>query len=305
MKVAIAGSKGLLGSAITSRLSSSGDFDLIELSREKVDLSNYSEVLSTLRLAKPEKLVLTAAKVGGISANIDFPVDFIEQNLMIQTAVMRAAHDTDIGELVFMGSSCIYPPSAPIPLGEESLLSGSLHDSNKGYALAKLVGIQLVESYNRQHGRNWKVLLPSNLYGNEMPSNLKEGHVIPALVNKFLQAKSFGKPEVDVWGTGTALREFTHARDIAKGVQMLLEDPPPPWIMNIGSGEEVSIQSLATIIADACGYQGRINFDTEAPEGVKRKLLDSSEIRKMGWSPEVTLRHGIEEYVEFLKKFGS
>lgn len=304
MKVAIAGSKGLLGSAIASRLSSSGDFELIELSREKVDLRIYSEVLSTLRQAKPDKLVLAAAKVGGISANIDFPVDFIEENLMIQTAVMRAAHDSNIGELVFMGSSCIYPPSAPIPLGEESLLSGSLHNSNKGYALAKLVGIQLIESYNRQHGRNWKVLLPSNLYGNELPSNLKEGHVIPALVNKFLLAKSSGNPDVEVWGTGTALREFTHVGDIAQGVQLLLENPTAPWIMNIGSGEEVSIKSLATLIADACGYQGRIHFNSEAPEGVKRKLLDSSEIRKMGWAPEISLRQGIEEYVEYLKKFG-
>jgi len=303
-KIYIAGHTGLVGSALTRKLTAEGYSNLVYRTFEQLDLTRQADVEAFFAAERPEYVFLAAAKVGGIHANNTYPADFIYSNLIIQTNVIHAAYKYGVKRLLFLGSSCIYPKLCPQPMKEEHLLTGLLEPTNEPYALAKIAGIKMCESYNRQYGTQFIAVMPTNLYGPNDNFDLQTSHVMPALIRKFHEAKINNQPEVIVWGTGTPRREFLYVDDMAAGCVFLmnLDDAtikrellsyPKPCFVNLGTGEDITITDLAALIAKVTGFKGKLVFDSSKPDGTPRKLLDVSRLHALGWQPEVSLESGI------------
>ena len=301
-RVWVAGHNGMVGSAIKRRLQKE-DCKIITAGRDVLDLLNQNAVQEWMSEKKLDAIFLAAAKVGGIYANNSYPVDFLYENIMIQTNIMHAAHATDVERLLFLGSSCIYPKFADQPIKEDSLLTGPLEPTNEWYAISKIAGIKLVEAYRRQHGCDWISGMPTNLYGPGDNYDLESSHVLPALLRKFHEAKENSDEEVVVWGTGAPLREFMHCDDLADAAVFILQTYSSDQHINIGSGHEVTIKVLAETIAEIVGYQGRLTWDLSKPDGAPRKFLDSTKLNESGWSKARALANGISEtYNEWAKQ---
>jgi GDP-L-fucose synthase len=311
-KIYIAGHKGLVGSAIDRVLRSEGFQNIIGKTRADLDLTKQQEVDAYFEKERPEYVFLAAAKVGGIYANNTFPADFIFSNIQIQNNIIDACYRFKIKKLIFLGSSCIYPKFAKQPMDEEQLLDGKLEPTNEPYAVAKIAGIIMCQSYNRQYGTNFISVMPTNLYGPRDNYHPKNSHVLPALIRRFHEAKVSNAPEVIVWGTGKPLREFLYSDDMARACIYLMKnydvtgDSKGGQHINIGSGIEVSIKELAETIKDVVGYTGKLTFDLTKPDGTPRKLLDVSKLHRMGWKHQVELREGIQiAYEDFCKTGGA
>ncbi len=310
-KIYVAGHKGLVGSAIVRRLKAEGCSNLVLRTRDELDLLNQSAVHSFFERERPEIVVLAAAKVGGILANSIYPGEFIYENLMIQSNIIHSSQRTGVKRLLFLGSSCIYPKLAPQPLKEEYLLTGPLEPTNDAYAVAKIAGIKMCESYNRQFGTSYLAVMPTNLYGPGDSFDLENSHVLPALIRKFHEAKESDASSVTVWGTGSPRREFLHVDDMADGCLLLLglEDEKykklvvslEPCLINIGMDKDISIKELAGLIKEIVGFEGEIVFDADKPDGTMQKLLDVSRMAELGWKAKMSLREGIEMTYESYK----
>lgn len=292
-KIYIAGHKGLVGSAIVRNLKSKGFNNIIFRTHEELDLTNQSEVKIFFEEEKPEYVFLAAAKVGGINANNTYPADFIYENLAIQNNVIKNAHDYKVKKLLFLGSSCIYPKNCPQPIKEEYLLSGYLEPTNEAYALAKISGLKMCQFFKRQYGDNFISCMPTNLYGANDNYDLNTSHVMPALIRKFHEAKINNAPFVEVWGTGKPLREFLHVDDMADACVFLMENYDEEEHVNIGTGKEISIGELAEMIKKIVGYEGKVTFNADKPDGTPRKLLDVSKLFNLGWSSKIEIGDGI------------
>lgn len=291
-RVYVAGHRGMVGSAIVRRLADEG-CEVLTASRKDADLIRQSEVEAWFEDQKPDAVFVAAAKVGGILANDSYPADFLYENLMIEANVIHAAHRTGVEKLMFLGSSCIYPKLAEQPIVEEALLTGPLEPTNEWYAIAKIAGIKLCQAYRLQHGADFISAMPTNLYGTGDNYDLKTSHVLPALVRKVVEAREAGEKEIVMWGTGSPLREFMHADDLADALVFLMKTYSDAPHLNVGSGQEVSIKGLAERIVAAAGFNGDIVHDTTKPDGTPRKLMDSSRLLSMGWSPRVSLEDGL------------
>ena len=299
-RIWVAGHRGMVGGAVERRLASE-DCEVITAGREVVDLVDQKAVHDWMTEAKPDAIVLAAAKVGGIHANDTYPVDFLYENLMIEANIIHAAHDGDVERLLFLGSSCIYPKFADQPIQEASLLTGELEPTNEWYAIAKIAGLKLVQAYRKQHGRDWISAMPTNLYGPGDNYNLTTSHVLPALLRKFHEAKERGDKEVVVWGTGTPKREFLHCHDLADALVFLLRHYSDDQHINVGSGHEVTIKELAETIAEVVGYDAALTWDTTKPDGTPRKLMDSARLHGLGWNNARDLKDGIAQtYAEWI-----
>lgn len=292
-KIYVAGHRGLVGSAILRKLEKEGYENLIVRTSKELDLRDKQQVDLFFEIEKPEFVFLAAAKVGGIVANNDFPADFIRDNLMIQTNVIDASYRNQVEKLLFLGSTCIYPKLAPQPLKEEYLLTGPLEPTNDAYALAKIAGIKMCQSYNKQYGTNYISAMPTNLYGENDNFDLKSSHVMPALIRKFHEAKLSNQSSVEVWGTGTPKREFLYSDDLADACVYLMDHYNEDEIINIGVGEDVSIKELAETVQRVVGFKGELKFDTTKPDGTPRKLVDTTKINQLGWKADVKLEDGI------------
>jgi GDP-L-fucose synthase len=293
-RIWVAGHRGMVGSATVRRLARE-EMEILTVDRQDVDLRDQPAVRQWVAQAKPDVIILAAAKVGGILANDSQPADFLFDNLTIETNVIHAAHLAGVDRLVFLGSSCIYPKFAPQPIKEEALLSGALEPTNEWYAIAKIAGIKMCQAYRRQHGRRYISIMPCNLYGSNDNFDLATSHVLPALIRKFHAAKAAGKKEVVIWGTGAPLREFLHVDDLADAVVFLMERYDAAEPINCGAGSDVSIRELAEIIGRIAGFEGALVFDTAKPDGTPRKLMDSSRLAALGWRPKISLEEGIRE----------
>ncbi|WHY00347.1 GDP-L-fucose synthase [Neobacillus sp. DY30] len=301
-KIYVAGHRGLVGSAILRRLQNDGFTNLLYKTSDELDLRNFEKVLAFFEEEEVEYVFLAAAKVGGIVANNEYPADFIRDNLLIQTNVIDAAYKTGIKKLLFLGSTCIYPKFAPQPLKEEYLLTGELEATNEPYAIAKIAGIKMCQSYNRQFGTKYISVMPTNLYGPNDNFNLHTSHVLPALIRKFHEAKVNNRSEVEVWGTGTPKREFLYSDDLAGACLFLMNHYEGNEIVNVGVGEDISIKNLAETIKQVIGYEGEIIFDTTKPDGTPRKLVDVSKINSLGWKASMPLEVGLQKaYQWFLE----
>ena len=294
-KIFIAGIHGMVGSAIHRKLIGLGFVNIVGSSSKELDLKDQASVDQFFEKEKPNFIFLAAAKVGGILANNNYKADFLYDNLMIQSNVIKAAYEFKAEKLLFLGSSCIYPKMAPQPLKEEYLLTGDLEPTNEPYAIAKIAGIKLCEAYRFQHGCNFISVMPTNLYGPNDHYDLQNSHVLPALLKKVHDARMNNDPTVEIWGSGNPLREFLHVDDLAEACLFLMQNYDQAEFVNIGSGNEISISDLAHLIKEVVGYNGNFKFDTTKPDGTPRKLLDSSKINTLGWSPKIQLREGIEE----------
>jgi len=294
LKIYIAGHRGLVGSAIWRNLEAKGHTGLIGWGSAELDLRDSASTMDAIVQEKPDVVIMAAAKVGGIIANSTHPVEFLNQNIRIQTNVFEAAHAAKVSQLLFLGSSCIYPKFAEQPIKESSLLTGLLEESNNAYAIAKIAGVLQVQSYRKQYGHRWISAMPTNLYGPHDNFDLTSSHVLPALIRKFHEAKVAGSPSVTLWGSGTPLREFLHTDDLAHACTYLLEnyDDDPP--INVGWGQDISIAELGSMIAQIVGFEGQIQWDSSKPDGTPRKLLDTTKINSLGWEPSISLRDGIE-----------
>ena len=303
MRLYVAGINGMVGSAISLEAKNQRH-EVIGRSSKELDLTNRQAVFVELEKIQPGALIIAAAKAGGIGANSTLPVDFLSTNLQIQTNLLDAAHASGINKVLFLGSSCIYPKLAPQPITESALLSGELEPTNEAYAIAKIAGLKLVEAYQRQFGHKWISAMPTNLYGPRDNFNLETAHVLPALIHRFHLAQQEGKNEVEIWGDGTPLREFLHVQDLARACMILLEKYDESVAINVGSGEEITISQLASLIAKVTGFTGDIVFNPDRPNGTPRKLLDSSKISNLGWKPEINLEEGIAStYDWFVKNY--
>ena len=292
MKLYVAGIRGMVGSAIALAAQSKG-YSVVGRSSKELDLTNRTEVIDEIRRERPDALVIAAARVGGIGANMNDPVGFLSVNLQIQTNLLDAAHQAGITRVLFMGSSCIYPRNASQPMTEEMLLTGELEPTNLSYSLAKISGLKLVEAYRTQYGHRWISTMPTNLYGPRDNFDLKSGHALPAMIHRFHRAKIEGAKSVEVWGDGTALREFLHVEDLAEASLLLLDRYDEKAPINMGSGEEISIIDLANLIKKIVGFQGEIILDKSKPNGTPRKLLECTKIKALGWEPRLSLEVGI------------
>ena len=302
-KVYVAGYRGMVGSAIYRKLKAEGHTNIIVSGSSELDLRNTVAVNEFFKKHQPEYVFLAAAKVGGILANNVYPADFLYDNLMIQNNVIEACYRHNVEKLLFLGSSCIYPKFAPQPLQEESLLSGYLEPTNEAYAIAKIAGIKLCQAHHKQHGSRFISVMPTNLYGIGDNYHSENAHVLPALLRRFHEAKENNLEEVVIWGTGTPLREFMFADDLGAACYFLMQRYEKPDIINVGTGEEISILDLAHLIADVVGYNGRIGFDRTKPDGTPRKLLDSSRLHGLGFHHQTSLKEGIGmAYQDFLSK---
>ena len=301
MTIVVAGHTGLVGSAIYSLLEARGD-SVIGINRTVVDLLDRKKTFEFMQDLRPFAVIDSAAIVGGIGANNTYPVDFLSENLQIQTNLMDAAHASDVERFVFLGSSCIYPRECPQPMREEHLMTGPLERTNSAYAVAKIAGIELINSYRKQFNRRWISLMPTNIYGPRDNFHLEKAHVLPALINKFVSASEQGLKEVILWGTGSVKREFLHSEDLASATLFALENYDENLHLNVGTGSDVSIKELAGLIADLAGYGGKIVWDSSKPDGTPRKLLDVSRINKLGWSAEVTLKDGISGVIKWFRE---
>ena len=295
----VAGHRGLAGSAIIRELTGQGYTSLLTRTRAETDLTDRAAVRRYFDEARPAVVVVAAAKVGGIRANNDFPVEFLLENLKVQNNVIEAAADFGAAKLLFLGSSCIYPKFAAQPIHEDALLTGALEPTNEPYALAKIAGIRLCQGYARQYGRNFICAMPTNLYGPGDNFDLSSSHVLPALLRKVHEAKARGDASVPVWGTGMPRREFLHVDDLAGACRFLLESYDSPEIVNVGCGEDVSIRELAEMIREVVGFPGTLAFDPTQPDGTPRKLLDVTRLKNLGWTPRIALREGIEKTYEW------
>ena len=289
----VAGHRGLVGSAIARKIDEHGRDTWIGRTRSELDLLDRPAVFDFLAETKPDAVIVAAAKVGGIAANNAFPVDFLTDNVQIQSNLMDGAHAAGVPRLVFLGSSCIYPKFAPQPIHEDSLLTGPLEPTNDAYAIAKIAGIRLADGYRSQYGRDWVSAMPTNIYGPGDNFDLETSHVLPALLRRFHEAKESGAESVTLWGTGVALREFLYSEDLAEAVLHVLDHYSEPGPINVGFGEDISIKDLSTIIAGVVGFEGEIRWDPSKPDGTPRKILDSGRIRALGWTPQVGLHEGI------------
>jgi GDP-L-fucose synthase len=298
----VAGHRGMVGSAIVRELRQRGYRRIVTRRHDELDLENQNQVNRFFCTQRVDMVYLAAAKVGGILANHNYPVDFLYRNLMMQCNVIHAAFAAGVRRLLFLGSSCIYPKLAPQPMREDVLLTGPLEPTNEPYAIAKIAGLKLCEAYNRQHGARYLCAMPTNLYGPNDNYDLDNSHVLPALIRKFHEAREQGSPAVTIWGTGRPRREFLHVDDLARACVMLMESDNAEGIYNIGVGTDVSIAELAGIVAQAVGYHGELVYDTSKPDGTPRKLLDVSRIHALGWRAEMGLRQGIEStYHDYLR----
>lgn len=291
-RVFVAGHRGLVGSAVVRRLTAEG-YEVLTRGRADLDLRDGAATAAYLRDVRPDAVVLAAAKVGGIMANSTFPVQFLEDNLKIQLSVVAGAHAAEVGRLLFLGSSCIYPKLAPQPISEDALLTGPLEPTNEAYALAKIAGIVQVQSYRKQYGASYISAMPTNLYGPGDNFDLETSHVLPALIRRFHEAAAEGREEITLWGSGTPRREFLHVDDLAAACAVLLREYDGAEPVNIGCGEDLTIKALAETVAEVTGFRGRLAWDTSKPDGTPRKLLDVTRLRALGWKPAVPLREGI------------
>ncbi|WP_017812583.1 MULTISPECIES: GDP-L-fucose synthase family protein [Paenibacillus] len=297
-KIYVAGHRGLVGSAILRALENQGYTNLVTRTSSELDLRKLPEVYAFFEQEKIDYVFLAAAKVGGIAANNDFPADFIRDNLLIQTNVIDAAHFNGVQKLLFLGSTCIYPKFAPQPLKEEYLLTGELEPTNEPYAIAKIAGIKMCESYNRQYGSKFISAMPTNMYGPNDNFDLKTSHVLPALVRKIHEAKEQSSPTVEIWGTGTPKREFLHSDDLADACIFLMNNYEGNEIVNVGVGEDIAIKDLAMLIKDIVGYEGELVFNSSVPDGTPRKLVDTTKINGLGWKASIPLEEGIRAVYE-------
>lgn len=300
--ILLTGGRGMVGSALTRALRKAGNQSILSPTRAELDLCNQAAVESYIGEARPDIIIIAAAKVGGIYANSTYPADFLYDNLAIAANTIHAAHKAGVKRLLFLGSSCIYPREAPQPIPEDSLLSGPLEQTNEPYAVAKIAGLKLCQAYREQYGVLYHSAMPTNLYGPGDNYHPENSHVIPGLIRRFHEAKENGAPEVEVWGTGKVLREFLHVEDLAAAcLHVLSLADPPDWI-NIGSGIDQSIGDLAQAVKEAVGYEGKLTFDTSKPDGTPRKLLDSTRIQDSGWNPAISLQDGLKTtYNNFLE----
>lgn len=294
-KIYIAGHRGLVGSAIHRKLIKDGYTNLVVRTSKELDLRDKEQVDRFFKEEKPEFVFVAAAKVGGIVANNEFPADFIRDNLMIQTNVIDASYRNQVEKLLFLGSTCIYPKLAPQPLKEEYLLTGPLEPTNDAYALAKIAGIKMCQSYNKQYGTNYISAMPTNLYGENDNFDLQSSHVMPALIRKFHEAKLSNQSSVQVWGTGTPKREFLYSDDLADACVYLMNQYNEDEIINIGVGQDVSIKELAETVQRVVGFEGELKFDATKPDGTPRKLVDTTKINQLGWKAKVELEDGIRK----------
>lgn len=296
-KIFVAGHRGMVGSAIVRKLNSEGYQNLVLRTSSELDLRNQAAVERFFASEKPEYVFLAAAKVGGIMANNTYRAEFLYDNLMIESNVIHQSYVNGVRKLLFLGSSCIYPKLAPQPLKEEYLLSGYLEETNEPYAIAKIAGIKLCENYRRQYGCDFISAMPTNLYGPNDNYDLQNSHVLPALIRKFIEAKKLNKSEVEIWGTGSPLREFLHVDDLADACYFLFKNYSDFGFINVGSGKETSIKNLAHLIKKLISYNGELKFDTSKPDGTPRKLMDNSKLQSMNWSPKITLEEGVAEII--------
>ena len=317
-KIYVAGHRGMVGSAIVRNLQAKGFTNIVTRTHSQLDLTNQAAVKSFFETEKPDQVYLAAAKVGGIYANNTFPAEFIYDNLMVQNNVIHQAFKSGVKKLLFLGSSCIYPKLAPQPMSEDALLTGKLESTNEPYAIAKIAGIKMCESYNRQygqsHGVDYRSVMPTNLYGPGDNYHPENSHVIPALIRRFHEAKVANAPEVVIWGTGTPKREFLYVDDMAAASVFVMhldkqtydsQTEPMQSHLNVGYGSDVTIAELATAVAKATGYQGKVSFDPSKPDGSPRKWMDSSRLNLLGWHAKVGLQNGLEQaYQEFQKVNG-
>jgi len=292
-KIYIAGHNGMVGSACWRALEAKGYNNIIGFSFKELDLRDQRAVFEMLEREKPKAIIDAAAKVGGIQANSTYPYEFLMDNMLIQNNLIRAAHELDIPKFIFLGSSCIYPKMAPQPLKEEYLLTGPLEETNQWYAIAKISGVKLIEALRVQYNRDYVSLMPTNLYGPGDNYDLETSHVLPAMLRKFHEAKENNHSDVELWGTGTPKREFLHVDDLANAVVFALENKMEESLYNVGSGEELTIKELAELIQEITGHKGNIFWDQTKPDGTKRKLMDSTKIKKLQWNSNVTLIQGV------------
>ena len=296
-KLFVAGHRGMVGSAIVRALEQAGHRNLLLRTRTELDLSDADQVRRFMEAERPETVILAAARVGGIQANLDAPADFIFQNLQIQNNVIDSAARCGTRKLCFLGSSCIYPRNCPQPIQEESLMTGPVEPTNAGYAIAKIAGLTMAQAYQRQFGMDVVCPMPCNLYGPNDSFDLQKSHVLSALVRRFVDARDAGTDSLTLWGTGTARREFMHVDDLAQAVLFVLEHWKSPEIINVGTGTDVSISELAHLIAQSCGYRGRIEWDTSKPDGMPRKCMDVSRLTKLGFRSRIGLGDGVQEMI--------
>ena len=301
MSIIVAGATGLAGSAIVKAFEAKGH-SVVGINRSVVDLENSQQTADFIASIKPSLIVDAAAKVGGIGANNSFPVEFLADNLRIQGNLMSAAHKAGVPNFVFLGSSCIYPRDCAQPIKEEYLMTGPLEETNSAYAIAKIAGIELINSYRKEYGTKWISLMPTNLYGPRDNFDLTASHVLPAFIRRFVEAAESGAASVTLWGSGTPLREFLHVDDLAQAVVIASEKYDSSLHLNVGSGQDLSIKELAHTVAAAAGFTGEIQWDSSKPDGTPRKVLDVSRIKALGWKPTITLEEGIASTIAWYKE---
>ncbi|HOS47744.1 MAG TPA: GDP-L-fucose synthase [Bacteroidia bacterium] len=299
-KIYVAGHRGMVGSAIVRKLKAEGFSNLVLKTSKELDLRDQKAVEAFFQTEKPEYVFLAAAKVGGIVANNVYRGEFIYENLMIQSNVIHHAHVIGVKKLLFLGSSCIYPKMCPQPIKEEYLLSGYLENTNEPYAIAKIAGLKTAESYRKQYGSNFISAMPTNLYGPNDNYDLQNSHVLPALIRKFHDAKANNIPSVEIWGTGSPMREFLHVDDLADASVYLMQNYEGDQHVNVGTGEDISIKDLALMVKELVGYPGELKFNTDKPDGTPRKLLDVTKIHAIGWKHKINLREGIQKVMDEL-----
>ena len=301
MSILVAGATGLVGSAIVRELNVTGKPN-VGISSKDVNLLDRAATFKFVKEFKPDLVIDAAARVGGIGANNAHPVDFLTQNIQIQSNLMDAAHEAGVKNFVFLGSSCIYPKNSAQPIKEEYLMTGELEPTNSAYAIAKIAGLELIKSYRKQFGHKWISIMPTNLYGPNDNFDLQDSHVFPALIRKFVEAKKTNAPSVTLWGTGTPKREFLHVDDLAKAILICLEKYDSDQHINIGSGEDLSIKELALKVSKATGFDGEIIWDSTKPDGTPRKVLDVTKIKNLGWKPSISLDDGIIQTIQWYRE---
>jgi GDP-L-fucose synthase len=301
MTIVVAGATGLAGSAIVRAFEKAGK-EVVGINRSVVDLLDLQATKKFLKDVAPSMVIDAAARVGGIGANNAFPVEFLTDNIRIQSNLMDAAHDAKVGRFIFLGSSCIYPRDCAQPIKEEYLMTGSLETTNSAYAIAKIAGIELINSYRKEYGHKWISLMPTNLYGPNDNFELQGSHVLPAFIRRFVEATEKNAPTETLWGTGAPKREFLHVDDLANAVLIASEKYDSSMHLNIGSGEDLSIKELAELVADIAGYKGEIKWDSSKPDGTPRKVLDVTKAKSLGWAPAISLRDGIASAMNWYKE---